>query len=361
MWEGAVISSTIALTQEIGCQYTTEHSGKCQVVKIAHNTMSLPKTMQDLDHQLTKLEKLYARHSRGPSASASRNTRLESLLLRKADARTERLHDRVRSLSDQSVDMLQRGHTSDDVFRDVQQRLGDAERRLLELKLRAARQEEERHETHHAALDRSWLLLNNPYRVLGVPETASKRQIQQAYRKLALQRHPDKGGDIDAFRQLQLAHEILSDVDERQQYDDLLAKQRREREVAEQVMKQEEQQQGRTGRRHHYVGQRMPPRRDVAERTVFEMYGIDPTWAAGQMDKEKRRRDGEASEASHTLSEAEQRNKWKEFGAYLGSSAGDAAFEFKAGPSSVWSRAYQSGMPSYHSVHELDEMFMPYR
>ncbi len=59
----------------------------------------------------------------------------------------------------------------------------------------------------------------NYYDVLGVPTDASEADIKKAFRKLASQHHPDKGGDTDKFQQLQEAYEILSDPDKRHQYD----------------------------------------------------------------------------------------------------------------------------------------------
>lgn len=43
------------------------------------------------------------------------------------------------------------------------------------------------------------------YKVLGVAEGADLRVIKRAYKKLALQHHPDKGGDPERFRQLAAA------------------------------------------------------------------------------------------------------------------------------------------------------------
>lgn len=57
------------------------------------------------------------------------------------------------------------------------------------------------------------------YDVLGVPTDASEADIKKAFRKLASQHHPDKGGDTDKFQQIQEAYETLSDGDRRQEYD----------------------------------------------------------------------------------------------------------------------------------------------
>lgn len=57
------------------------------------------------------------------------------------------------------------------------------------------------------------------YDTLGVGEAASPDEIKQAYRRLANQHHPDKGGDTNKFQQIQSAYEILSDEQRRAQYD----------------------------------------------------------------------------------------------------------------------------------------------
>lgn len=57
------------------------------------------------------------------------------------------------------------------------------------------------------------------YSILGLAKTASADEIKKAYRKLASQHHPDKGGDTARFQEIQAAYAILSDPAKRQQYD----------------------------------------------------------------------------------------------------------------------------------------------
>jgi len=57
------------------------------------------------------------------------------------------------------------------------------------------------------------------YQTLGVAKTATPEEIKKAYRKLASQHHPDKGGDTATFQKIQIAYDVLSDIEKRKQYD----------------------------------------------------------------------------------------------------------------------------------------------
>jgi len=58
------------------------------------------------------------------------------------------------------------------------------------------------------------------YEVLGVPKDASADEIKKAFRRLAVQYHPDKeGGDETKFKEINEAYEVLKDQSKRQRYD----------------------------------------------------------------------------------------------------------------------------------------------
>ena len=57
------------------------------------------------------------------------------------------------------------------------------------------------------------------YATLGVGEDATPEEIKKAYRKLASQHHPDKGGDTAKFQEIQTAYDTISDPAKREQYD----------------------------------------------------------------------------------------------------------------------------------------------
>jgi len=60
---------------------------------------------------------------------------------------------------------------------------------------------------------------NKLYETLGVPKTATSKEIKTAYRKLAVQHHPDKGGEEHRFKEINAAYQVLMDPEKRAKYD----------------------------------------------------------------------------------------------------------------------------------------------
>lgn len=57
------------------------------------------------------------------------------------------------------------------------------------------------------------------YAILGVSKTASDDEVKKAFRRLAHEHHPDKGGDPSKFKDINEAYQILSDQQKRATYD----------------------------------------------------------------------------------------------------------------------------------------------
>src|SRR5262245_11562777 len=62
------------------------------------------------------------------------------------------------------------------------------------------------------------------YQLLGVSESATPEEIKKAFRRLAKQYHPDRNPDKQAgerFKEINEAHDVLSDAEKRRKYDQL--------------------------------------------------------------------------------------------------------------------------------------------
>ncbi len=63
------------------------------------------------------------------------------------------------------------------------------------------------------------------YKILGVNRDANEKDIKRAYRQLARQFHPDVNPDDkraeEKFKEINEAHEVLSDSEKRAKYDQL--------------------------------------------------------------------------------------------------------------------------------------------
>ncbi len=57
------------------------------------------------------------------------------------------------------------------------------------------------------------------YEVLGIGKEASADEIKKAFRRAAVEHHPDRGGDEAKFKEINEAYEVLKDSSKRQRYD----------------------------------------------------------------------------------------------------------------------------------------------
>lgn len=57
------------------------------------------------------------------------------------------------------------------------------------------------------------------YEVLGVSKNASADELKKAFRRKAIEHHPDKGGDEAKFKEINEAYDVLKDDKKRQRYD----------------------------------------------------------------------------------------------------------------------------------------------
>lgn len=59
----------------------------------------------------------------------------------------------------------------------------------------------------------------DPYTLLGVDQSSSDQDIKQAFRKLAVKYHPDRGGDENKFKEINEAYDKIKTQEKRQQYE----------------------------------------------------------------------------------------------------------------------------------------------
>jgi len=70
-------------------------------------------------------------------------------------------------------------------------------------------------------VERAWLETDY-YKALGIPQTATDKEITKAYRKLAKAHHPDANpGSEERFKEISAAYDVLGDAERRKEYDEV--------------------------------------------------------------------------------------------------------------------------------------------
>ena len=59
----------------------------------------------------------------------------------------------------------------------------------------------------------------DPFKVLGLPDSASDAEVKSAYRKLALKNHPDSGGEHNRFLEIKDAYDLIMEPGFREEYE----------------------------------------------------------------------------------------------------------------------------------------------
>ncbi|HEY4514896.1 MAG TPA: molecular chaperone DnaJ [Candidatus Paceibacterota bacterium] len=62
-------------------------------------------------------------------------------------------------------------------------------------------------------------MAKNYYNLLGIKKNAPKEEIKKAFRRLAHEHHPDRGGDESKFKEINEAYQTLSNDNKRAEYD----------------------------------------------------------------------------------------------------------------------------------------------
>lgn len=57
------------------------------------------------------------------------------------------------------------------------------------------------------------------YKILEVPESATKEEIKKSFRRLSKIHHPDKGGNEESFKEINEAYSVIGDEEKKKKYD----------------------------------------------------------------------------------------------------------------------------------------------
>ena len=136
------------------------------------------------------------------------------------ERRKKNLMEEKRRKQKLAEEQRRRRQRQEEEERRRQQQAQEARRRhMFEEWQRQQRRAREEQQWRQRRQQRSAQPVVDHYSILGVARNADANTIKSAYRRLALQHHPDKRGDPEMFRKVQEAWEELRDAEKRAAYD----------------------------------------------------------------------------------------------------------------------------------------------
>ena len=105
------------------------------------------------------------------------------------------------NVNDRINQFKQRELTEEEQFQQAQERLREAFRK----------KQEERRRRFYAEVESFERGQENPYQILGISPNVDQQNLKKAYKKMAIQYHPDKGGSPEIFKKITQAYIYVLD------------------------------------------------------------------------------------------------------------------------------------------------------
>ena len=140
---------------------------------------------------------------------------------------------------------------------------------------------------------RDWLIIESmtpqeAAKILGVQIGASEDVIRKAFKKLAIQYHPDRGGDHAMMAKINSAMEVLSQQNQRQRQQHQRQQHQRQQHQQQQHQQQQHQQQQQNQRQQHQR-QSWPERFATMKQNFVNKYGDPGNMSMSQLNQTARK------------------------------------------------------------------------